>query len=60
VQSVSGSTKHRLDPAEPGYANLVLAGDWVKNGLALGCVESAVLGAMKGVKKYCPGMVIVE
>jgi len=60
VMSVSGSTKYRLDPAETGYVNLVLAGDWVRNGLALGCVESGVLGAMKGVQKYCPSMVIVE
>ena len=60
VMSLSGSTKYRLDPANTGYANLVLAGDWVKNGLAIGCVESAVLGGMKGVQPYCPGMVIVE
>ena len=58
--SVTGSTRFRLDPANPGYANLVLAGDWVRNGFAVGCVESAVLGAMKGVQRFCPGMVIVE
>jgi len=60
VLSVAGSTKYRLDPANPGYANLSLAGDWVLNGFALGCVESAVLGGMKGVQRFCPGMVIVE
>lgn len=60
VLSVAGSTKYRLDPANPGYENLVLAGDWVRNGFAIGCVESAVLGAMKGVRRFCPGMVIVE
>jgi len=60
VLSVSGSTKYRLDPADCGYANLSLAGDWVANGFALGCVESAVLGGMKGVRRFCPGMVIVE
>lgn len=60
VLSVSGSTKHRIDPANPGYANLSLAGDWVANGFAIGCVESAVLGAMKGVQRFCPGMEIVE
>jgi len=60
VLSVSGSTKYRIDPASPGYDNMVLAGDWVKNGFAIGCVESAVLGGMKGVQPYCPGMVIVE
>lgn len=60
VMSVTGSTRYRLDPASPGYSNLVLAGDWVRNGFAVGCVESAVLGAMKGVQRFCPGMVIVE
>ena len=60
VLSVAGSTKYRLDPANPGYENLVLAGDWVRNGFAIGCVESAVLGGMKGVQRFCPGMVIVE
>ena len=60
VLSVAGSTKHRLDPANTGYANLSLAGDWVYNGFAIGCVESAVLGGMKGVQALCPGMEIVE
>jgi uncharacterized protein with NAD-binding domain and iron-sulfur cluster len=60
VLSVSGSTKYRLDPGDCGYENLSLAGDWVRNGFAIGCVESGVLGAMKGVRRLCPGMVIVE
>lgn len=60
VLSVSGSTKYRLDPADNGYANLSLAGDWVSNGFPIGCVESAVLGGMKGVQRFCPGMQIVE
>jgi uncharacterized protein with NAD-binding domain and iron-sulfur cluster len=60
VLSVHGSTQYRLDPADNGYENLSLAGDWVQNGLAIGCVESAVLGGMKGVQKLCPHMVIVE
>jgi hypothetical protein len=60
VQSPAGSTKYRIDPADPGYDNLCLAGDWVANGFATGCVEGAVLGAMKGVRRYCPDMVIVE
>jgi uncharacterized protein with NAD-binding domain and iron-sulfur cluster len=60
VLSVSGSTKYRLDPADNGYENLSLAGDWVYNGFAIGCVESGVLGAMKGVQRLCPGMEIVE
>ena len=60
VLSVAGSTKYRLDPADNGYENLSLAGDWVRNGFAIGCVESGVLGGMKGVQRFCPGMTIVE
>jgi uncharacterized protein with NAD-binding domain and iron-sulfur cluster len=60
VLSVAGSTKYRIDPANTGYDNLVLAGDWVQNNFAIGCVESAVLGGMKGVQPYCPTMKIVE
>jgi uncharacterized protein with NAD-binding domain and iron-sulfur cluster len=60
VLSVAGSTEYRLDPANPGYDNLCLAGDWVRNGFAIGCVESAVLGGMKGVQPHCPNMWIVE
>jgi uncharacterized protein with NAD-binding domain and iron-sulfur cluster len=60
VLSVAGSTKYRLDPADCGYANLSLAGDWVANGFPIGCVESAVLGGMKGVQRLCRGLVIVE
>jgi hypothetical protein len=60
VLSVAGSTKCRLDPADTGYSNLSLAGDWVYNGFPIGCVESGVLGGMKGVQRFCPGMEIVE
>jgi uncharacterized protein with NAD-binding domain and iron-sulfur cluster len=60
VLSVAGSTDKRIDPADTGYENLCVAGDWVRNGFALGCVESAVLGGMKGVQRLCPEMVIVE
>ncbi|HEV7239151.1 MAG TPA: NAD(P)-binding protein [Thermoanaerobaculia bacterium] len=60
VLSVAGSTKCRLDPADTGYSNLSLAGDWVYNGFPIGCVESGVLGGMKGVRRFCPGMEIVE
>lgn len=60
VLSVAGSTKYRMKPDQTGYDNLVLAGDWVYNGFPLGCVESGVLGGMKGVQKLVPNMKIVE
>jgi uncharacterized protein with NAD-binding domain and iron-sulfur cluster len=47
VLSVSGSSRYR--PASDGsdYANLYLAGDWLRTGLDSGCVEAAVMGGMQ-------------
>ncbi|QSQ18841.1 FAD-dependent oxidoreductase [Pyxidicoccus parkwayensis] len=39
----AGGLKHRLRANGSGYANLFLAGDWVRNGLDIGCVEGAVM-----------------
>ncbi len=41
VQSVPGSGRYRIAPADTGYANLVVAGDWTDCGLNAGCVEAA-------------------
>jgi len=46
VLSVAGSCRYRLKPDESGFSNLYLAGDWTRNGLDVGCVES---GALSGV-----------
>lgn len=42
VLSVAGSAQHRLAPGKSGFDNLVLAGDWAKTSLNLGCIEAAV------------------
>jgi uncharacterized protein with NAD-binding domain and iron-sulfur cluster len=46
VLSVVGSTRHRMRTDESGFSNLFLTGDWIKNGLNTGCVESAVMSGM--------------
>lgn len=47
VLSVAGSSAHRLPPYDPaGYRNLLLAGDWTRNGLNYGAMESAVVGGL--------------
>ncbi len=46
VLSVAGSTKYRLWPDEARFENLVLAGDWTRNYLNIGCVEATVISAM--------------
>jgi len=44
--SVSGSAKARLAPDKSGFTNLLLAGDWTKSRLNLGCAEGATMSGM--------------
>lgn len=49
--AVKGSTKFRLRPDQSGFSNLILAGDWLRNGLNLpGCIESAVLSGRQAAR----------
>jgi uncharacterized protein with NAD-binding domain and iron-sulfur cluster len=41
------SAKYRLAADQSGFANLVLAGDWILNGYNAGCVEAAVWSGMQ-------------
>ena len=50
VLALPGTTKLRLKADESGFSNLVLAGDWLRNGLNYGCVESAVLGGFQAAR----------
>jgi hypothetical protein len=44
--ALAGTLQYRLRPDETGYANLYVAGDWTRNGTAIGCVEGAVKGGL--------------
>jgi uncharacterized protein with NAD-binding domain and iron-sulfur cluster len=50
VTSLPGTLQARMSAGETGFSNLVLAGDWVRNGLNYGCVESAVLGGLQAAR----------
>jgi uncharacterized protein with NAD-binding domain and iron-sulfur cluster len=50
VITPAGSLCHRLRSDESGFANLVLAGDWTKNGINGGCVEAAVISGMQAAR----------
>lgn len=50
-----GGLEHRLRPDGSGYANLWLAGDWVRNGLDIGCVEGAVLAGRQAAEALVRG-----
>ena len=49
----AGSVRYRLAADGSGYANLVLAGDWVKTALDAGCVEAAVMSGMQASRAIC-------
>lgn len=53
VQSLPGSGRWRLRADRSGYANLVLAGDWIDCGLNAGCVEAAVLAGRQAANVVC-------
>jgi uncharacterized protein with NAD-binding domain and iron-sulfur cluster len=53
VLSLPGTVSKRLKAGDTGFGNLVLAGDWLHNGLNYGCVESAVLGGLQASRAIC-------
>lgn len=46
VLSTDASTMNRLAPWDTGFNNLLHAGDWCRNRIDIGCVESAATSAM--------------
>jgi uncharacterized protein with NAD-binding domain and iron-sulfur cluster len=51
VLTPAGTVEHRLRSDESGFENLVLAGDWTKNGVDGGCVEAAVISGLQAARK---------
>jgi len=47
VQSLPGSSRHRIAADESGFDNLALAGDWTDSGLNAGCIEAAVISGLQ-------------
>ncbi|MCA9693252.1 MAG: hypothetical protein KC636_26895 [Myxococcales bacterium] len=50
VQSLPGSHRHRLRANDSGFANLILAGDWIDAGLNVGCIETAVVAGLQAAR----------
>jgi uncharacterized protein with NAD-binding domain and iron-sulfur cluster len=53
VLTPPGTVEHRLWPGQSGLDNLVLAGDWTRNGLDVGCVEAAMTSGMLASNAIC-------
>jgi hypothetical protein len=49
VLTPAGSVVHRLPSDDSGFENLMLAGDWTRNGIDGGCVEAAVISGIEAV-----------
>jgi uncharacterized protein with NAD-binding domain and iron-sulfur cluster len=47
VQSATGTTRYRLTADGSGVESLYLTGDWIRNGLNVGCVESTVISGLQ-------------
>ena len=50
VLTPAGSVAHRLAADESGLQNMVLAGDWTRNGIDGGCVEAAVTSGLQAAR----------
>jgi uncharacterized protein with NAD-binding domain and iron-sulfur cluster len=58
--SPPGQIRQRLGAADSGVSNLLLAGDWTRNGLDIGCVEAAVMSGMQCAKELgAKGLMVV-
>ncbi|MBV8771366.1 MAG: FAD-dependent oxidoreductase, partial [Deltaproteobacteria bacterium] len=48
--SPAKQVKYRLKTDESGYSNLFLAGDWIRTGFDVACVESAVMSGLQAAR----------
>ncbi len=53
VLSLPDTIRYRLWPDQSGYENLLLAGDWTRNGIDAGSIESAVTSGMLAAQAIC-------
>jgi uncharacterized protein with NAD-binding domain and iron-sulfur cluster len=53
VQTLPGTVRYRLGADESGLSNLVLAGDWTRNGMDIGAVEATVMSGMLASRAIC-------
>jgi uncharacterized protein with NAD-binding domain and iron-sulfur cluster len=56
VLTPAGTVEDRLGADESGVENLVLAGDWTRNGIDGGCVEAAMTSGMQAARALIGGM----
>jgi uncharacterized protein with NAD-binding domain and iron-sulfur cluster len=50
VLSPAKLVRYRLKTNESGYSNLFLAGDWIRTGFDVACIESAVMAGLQAAR----------
>ncbi len=53
VLTPPGAPQRRLRAGDSGLCNLVICGDWVRTGVDLGCIESAVMSGRQASRALC-------
>lgn len=49
----AGTAAHRPPSDDSGFSNLVLAGDWTRNGYLIGSVEGAIISGLQASRALC-------
>ncbi len=58
--TLAGRVGYRLWPGKSGFQNLMLAGDWTRNGIDGGSVEAAVTSGMLAARAICGSPAVVR
>jgi len=55
-----GTTRYRLPAKGTDFENLVITGDWTKNGINAGCIEAAVVSGMQASRAICGSPIKID
>jgi uncharacterized protein with NAD-binding domain and iron-sulfur cluster len=50
VLCLPGTFQYRLGANQSGYANLILAGDWIRTAVSAGCLEAATMAGVQAAR----------
>jgi uncharacterized protein with NAD-binding domain and iron-sulfur cluster len=51
--ALPGATRHRFAADESSYSNLIVAGDWTRNGSYIGTADGAVMSGLMASRRLC-------
>jgi uncharacterized protein with NAD-binding domain and iron-sulfur cluster len=53
VIAKAGSTRNRLSADQSGFANMIIAGEWVDTGINISSIETTVISGMRASRAIC-------